>query len=343
MVISITITESANQVLPGIPSAITLSTNEPATIFYTLDGGIPDTFSPVYVSPIALSDTSLSVVLTIFATNGIDSSTIITQSYQASIDQLPTISGDRLPHSAVSNLNSSNMNSLFPFGTPAPLPDSNYLNPADAGTTIFNPKLPATPSGFDGDGNPAGFVNNPSDQTKFNQIYSTSDNEGQVFPGVGNLPAKVEIIGKQSAVEYVQTQSSTSDKLFNPKALVIYQDTTTEDPSNPVITNRPYFSLENQEIVKDGVLLMNSALDQPTTTGSFLKSYHNPRTNMITSYYYDNAVGRWIISSYPFQPNQANVGVLSGMVFRRPSESPGAINGNGFIFNWYPFLGRKLI
>src|ERR1700733_172706 len=100
MTISITITESSSQTMPGIPDTITLSTNVPATIFYTLDKRIPNTLSPVYLSPILMPQNLLTVVLNIFASNGIDSSTVITQIYNINSSEVITTAGDRLPRSA---------------------------------------------------------------------------------------------------------------------------------------------------------------------------------------------------------------------------------------------------
>lgn len=338
--ILITITESLDQTLPGIPNTIALATNEPSTIFYTLDGSIPNMYSPIYISHILMPQNLLTVNLNIFATNQIDSSAIITKQYNANKSEISTAAGDRLPHSAVTNLNNNSTgNSLFPFGTSSPEPNFNYLNPSNAGTTVYDQSKAATSSGFDENGNPAGFTNKPIDSFKFKQVYSTTNNKGEVFPGVGNLPTKTTIIGKQTPIEYTQEQSNFADKIFNPRALVIYQDSTTEDPTNPVHINRPYFSLENQEIVRDGNLLYNTALDAPSTTGSFVNRHYNARTNMMTNYYYDNSTCRWIISSSPYQPTIKATGELYQMVFSRPQAN----NGVGKVFQWIPFARRTLM
>jgi hypothetical protein len=261
-IINITITPSSNQVLPGIPATITLSANIPATIFYTLDGSIPNTFSPVYVAPILMPGGPLSIILSVVATNGMDSSAIIVQTYTANNAEISTAAGARLPHSATTNVNNaSTNNSLFPFGTSGPNPNFQYLNPSDAGTTVYNESQPATSAGFDGSGNPSGFTNQPLDYYEFQEVYSTLDWLNQETPGVGNLPAQTTVIESSFPVQYSQEQSSTSDKIFNPRAMVIYQDSTTEDPTNPVVINRPYMSLENPETVRDGNLLYNSTLD----------------------------------------------------------------------------------
>jgi hypothetical protein len=102
---------------------------------------------------------------------------------------------------------------------------------------------------------------------------------------------------------------------------------------------RMNYSTENTEITKDGVLLQNTALDSPTTTGSFLKSHYNERTNMITSYYFDSANNKWIISSSPYQPINKEPLNLSFMVFPRASEG----NGANRVFSWIPFKARRLL
>lgn len=329
-VISITISPSAKQTLPGIPDSISLSTNEPATIFFTLNGATPDVYSSIYLIPIVMPQNLLSVMLTIFATNGVDNSAIITQTYSTTPDQLPAFHpGAKVSHSATTNLNNtSTTNSLFPFGTDGQNPNYRYTGTQNAGITVYDPSKPATPAGFDGSGNPGAFVNNQtSSNIQFKQVYSTTNAEGEVSIGVGNLPAKTKIVGNPYAKEYVQEQSSTADKLFNPRAMVVYQDVSNEDPLTPVIINRGEFSLENPEIVRDGALLFNSSLDIPPTQGSFVRREFNPRTGNFTCYYRDNTVNRWIISTFPYQPTKQDVGALYQMVFPR---DPGV----GMVFKW---------
>jgi|ERR1700722_316745 len=338
-IINITITPSTTEVQPGIPATIMLSTNIPATIFYTLDGSSPTTFSPVYVAPILMPSGPLSIILSVNASDGTNNSATIVQTYTTNPDQLSTDAGARLPHSATTNVNNaSTNNSLFPFGTNSPNPNFQYLNPADAGYTVNNEALPSTPAGFDGEGNPAVFTNQPLSYYEFQEVYSTLNWLNEEEPGVGNLPGQTQVVASSFPVQYSPERSSTSDKIFNPRALVIYQDSTTEDPTNPVVINRPYMSLENPETVRDGNLLYNSTLDSPPTMGGFVNRWYNARTNMMTYYYYDNTVGRWIISTTPYSPTQ-NVGALQNVVFGRNSKE----GGGSKYFKWVPFLYRTLI
>jgi len=317
-VISITITPSLQTVLPDLPALITISTNIPAIIFYTLDGETPNTDSPVYVAPIVMPEL-LSVTLSVVATNGNNTSDVVVQTYTADASQIKTIVGDRLPHATVQNLdcNASN-NSLFPFGSNSPIPNVEYGNPGNAGTTVYNQSLPtAVSQGFDGAGNPAVFTNKPKEFYQFNEIYSTTNYEGEILPGTGNLPAPVQIIGSQYPQGYNQTSSSTADKLFDPRALVIYDDSTTADPTNPALIMRQNFSLQDNETYRDGALFYGAALDQTTTTAVFVNRAYNSRTNMVTNSYFDSTMNRWVFTSSPYQPTTPGLGNLSRMVFGR--------------------------
>lgn len=326
VVISISITESTEQIISGIPKTVILETNVPASIFYTLDGTDPTLFSPIYVGPITLPADVLSVVLKVFATNGMDSSPIIIETYTTNI-----LHDARLPHSATDAQAEPNLDGLYPFGTNPDQPIGIYLNPGDASVTVDNPDLPSTATGFDGAGNPTGFTNEPYNIENYNIVYSTVNKEGKTGPGIGNLPASVKITPPVPDPE----QSDQFTNTFDPRAFVIFQDFDKENPDDPAQINRMYFSLENSEKIRDGNDYFNSGLDAPTVTGSFLRSHYNPRDNTITYYYRDNIANRWIISKTPYKPTGTWDGNLSGIAL---SKQPGA----GFVFEWLPFTRRVL-
>jgi hypothetical protein len=324
-VISVTITESTEEVVDGIPKTISLSTNIPATIFYTLDGTTPDTTSSVYVTPITLP-TLPAPQLRIFATNGTDSSAIIEQDYG------PDISFARLPHAAVTGLDINSQNSLGLFGSNTQdTAEAVYQNSGQAGITVLAPDLETFPSGrYDADGNPAALTNESLQSYKI--IQSESNVNGETGYGIGTL---VPVNKLPERDNNVPEESNRAQKLFNPRALVVYQDASTEDTTAPPQLNREFFSLEVPEKEKDGALLYNNGPNTATTTASFLKSYYNPRDNTITYYYRDSSTNRWLVSKQPYQLRDPNVGNLSNMVFGRET-------GNGFIFRWIPFARRVL-
>jgi len=324
-VINLTITESAEQVIAGIPKSVTITSNIPSSIFYTLDGSTPTLFSNIYTGPVLLPINQLSVILSIMATNGVDSSPVIVDEYTTNI-----LGNTRLAHSATDSPAGSNIPGLYPFGTPPAQPIGNFLNPGDAGTNVNDPALPTQSTGFDGDGYPNAFTNKPYTSENYDIVYTTRNATGESI--VGNLPAQVKIENQPPAPE----ESTQFTNLFDPRAFVIFQDFSKEDPNGPIQINRQFFTLENPERARDGNAYYTSGLDAPPVSGSFLRSHYNPRDNTITYYYLDTWTNRWIISKTPYQPTGTFNGNLSNIA------TAGGGKGNKFTFEWLPFTRRIL-
>ena len=278
--------------------------------------------------PIQTPTNTGQITLNCFATNGTDTSPVITQIYGTD-----TVTDARLPHAAViQNIDPVN---LGPFGSAGDgFPTGIYANPGQAGLTVDAAGVTPTQSSglFDAAGNPEPGVDSfPNEFVEdFPAVYSETDDEGRVGPQIGTL-----VKSKVARTKAPPEQSSRADKIFNPRAMVIFQDSTTDDPSNPPMINREFFSLENPEHVRDGALLYNTALDTPTATGSYIRSHYNPRDNTLTYYFYDNSVNRWIISKSPYVQKDPNFGNLSQMAFGRQT-------GIGLIFQWRTFARRFL-
>jgi len=329
-VISISVTASSDQIVAGIPKSISIATNIPALIFYTLDGSVPTLFSTMYTSPILLPTNSLSIILNILASNGIDSSPIITECY---ITNIAENTNARLPHTGTTAAPGSAPQNLYPYGTNGNQPFANYTNPADAGITVDNPALPEIPNGFDANQNPAGFTNQPYDLTNYSIQYTTTNSEGETGPGIGTLPAKVKI----KPAEFIpETTQQTSLNMFDPRALVIYQDVASENPNDPPLINRMNYSLENIDIARDGAYLFSSGLDAPPVNGTFLRAHHNPRLGTITYYYLDTWSNRWIISTMPYQNSSFGALNLSQIA------SAGCAPGARYVYEWQEFTRRVL-
>ena len=323
-IISVTILESSDQAVAGIPRSVAISANVPSTIFYTLDGTDPTLSSEIYTSPIIFSTKELKIELRVLATNGIVFSPIITEIYQTNI-----LVDARLPHSSTTAQAGENLPGLYPFGTNPIQPNAQFLSPAEAGITVDNPALSQIPSGYDGNNNETGFTNSPYDLENYSIVYTDRNAQGQ--PTVGNLPANVKIQLPVAPPE----ESEQFSNLFDPRAFVIFQDYSKENPNDPPHINREFFSLEDPEKVRDGVGYFNSGLDSPPVMGSFLRSHFNPRDNTITYYYLDTHANKWIISKTPFNPNSNPTGNLSGMALSRNK-------GCGLIFEWQNFTRRVL-
>jgi len=327
VVISVSVTESVEQIVAGIPKTIAIATNVPAVIFYTLDGSTPTLFSTQYTGPVFLPTDSLSVTLKILASNGVDLSAIVTETYITNM-----VNNARLAHSGTTAQAQENIPDLYPFGNPPIQPNAQFTNPADAGITVDNPALSEISTGFDGAGNPTGFTNEPYDLTNYSIKYTTTDFQNKPYAGVGVFPENVTI-------ETPAPPSNTTDQnsnMFDPRAFVIFQDSTKENPNDPPNINRMHFSLENPERARDGNNFYTSGLDAPPVSGTFIRSHYNPRTNMMTYYYLDTLTNKWIISTSPYTPNQNSIGSMAGVA------TAGGGVGSKYVFEWMPFARRVL-
>lgn len=327
-VICITVITSEEQILAGIPRTVTITTNILSTIFYTLDGSVPSLFSTMYTGPITMPTDHLTIVLNILASNGTDSSPIVTEVYQTDM-----VDGNvRFSRNDTDVAPGANLQGLYPYGDNGLKVLNEFGNPANVGVTVDNPALPEIPSGFDGQGNPTGFTNHPYDIVNYNIVYSTQNAEGETGPGIGNLPGITTTLPPQPSIGPEQTDQFSNT--FDPRAFVIFQDSTKENPDDPPQINRMHFTLENNERARDGNAYFNSGLDAPPVSGTFLRSHYNPRTNMMTYYYIDTWTNRWIISTQPYNPNGPWTGNLSAVAV--------VGNGAGVVFQWLPFTRRVL-
>jgi hypothetical protein len=324
-VISISITESSEQIVAGIPKSLTLAVNIPSSIFYTLDGSTPTLFSTIYTGPIFIYNDSLSITFKAFATNGVDSSPIITETYVTNI-----LNNIRLPHSATDASPGDNMPDLYPFGTSPTQPNGQFLNPANAGVTVNNPALTSIGNAFDADGAASASTNQPYNLENYSIKYSTTNAIGQTGHGIGDLPATTEI---KAPIIPPETSQQFSN-LFDPRALVIFQDFDKEDPNDPSQINKQFFSLEDPETARDGAYFYASGMDAPTTSGSFLRAHYNPRDNTMTHYYFDSQCNKWIISKSPYKPT----GSFDGNMANIPRSNK---QGSQYIFEWS--AGRRRV
>lgn len=334
-VISIIITASAEQVVSGIPKNIAITTNVPATIFYTLDGTQPTLFSTMYVGPIFLPFNQFIIILNVMATNGTDFSPVVTETYQTDM-----VDGNvRLPHSGTTAHPGGLFPNAYPFGNPPFQPRQEFTNPATQGVTVYDPSLPATPTAFGADGYPTGYTNQPWNIENYQIPYSTTTAEGETGPGIGTIPATTYIPsdliagGAAGDPAYGPEQTQQFTTTFNPRALVIFQDFSKENPDDPAQINRAFFTLENLDRARDGVYYFNSGPDgAPPPSGSFVRAHYNPRTNEITHYYRDSWSNQWIISTAPYVPS----GPFDGNMAQMP------VAWGGKVFEWIPFQRRVL-
>ena len=326
VVISITITDAPVQKVAGIPITVGLSASIPSTIFYTLDGSTPNISSNIYIDPIAMPNVGY-VALKIFATDGVNTSSIITQEYGT--DTVP----NRQPRDKVDFTPAACTDKdLFPFGDSAPVPPVTYGNLG--GVDVDDPDVTGYSAGFDGTatGTSASETDAPYNLDNYDIEYSDRDRLGQYGKGIGTLPSTVSILVPPAPPE----KSDANSKLFNSRAMVIVQDGR-EPPEDPNVSmvNKQFFSLTNEEVAKDGAYYRTTGLEGSVPTGSLLKYHYNPREDIYTFYYRDSESNRWIISK---EPRQGTTGqALTQMAF------PSSGREGPKVFRWIPFKRSRLI
>lgn len=333
-VISISITESIEQIVSGIPVSVSVSTNIPSIIFYTLDGSTPTLFSNIYTSPISIPTDSPTVILSIFASDGTNNSPVIINTYQTNL-----LGQDaRFSHSGTNAPANSNQSTIdpSPFGSPPIGPNQQFLGPAEAGLTVYDPAKPAgLPTGYDVNGNPTGFTNNQDKgipTKKFPIIFSDSGEQGQQGYGIGTLP-RSSVISPTAPPE----QSDINSMTFDPRAFVIIQDLTKPvDPGLPPHINRMSFTLENVEKVRDGNQYFNVGPDAPPVSGGFVRREFNAANNTMKYYYLDTTQNKWIISTVPYTPAADQFNYAASTVFRKGPR------GSDKVFQWITFKANYL-
>lgn len=331
-VISLTITSSPIQRIAGIPLNISLETNIPATIFYTLDGTTPTASSTIAIGIIELPTDQISITLNTFATNGIDTSAVITRTFG------PNIIGVRQSRDKVYGLDLQplpNDNSAY-FGNPSPNPDVRYGNVG--GITVDEPGVPGYPVGYDGTATntPAAETDKPYNLENYEIKYSerTVDNPNP-SPEVGTLPAYVKIIVPPEPKNY----SDANSKLFDPRALVIIQDgrNPPEDQTTPMI-NRQFFSMNDRPNVGEkhnGIPFNTSAFEGNPITGTFLKPHYNSKDDTWIFPYHDRETNQWIFSIEPVQRTSRSQPMTQVLM-------PQRTDGERKVFRWIPFKRSRL-
>lgn len=323
-VISLTIIESIRQLVYGIPINVFVSANIPSTIFYTLDGSTPTTDSLITADGYITFPTGGAFYFKVFATNGIDTSAIISRHYG------PVETNLRKSHDQVLNAQEfQNEKDSYPYSDNGPKIPAVY-DGIGGPPMVHNPDLTGYFDGYDGTA--TGTAGDVTDQTidNYDLIYSTSNYLGERGNGIGTLPAKVTFKPTPDSPEI----DSSRNLLFNPRAKVIYQDS--RNPTDICMINRSDFALVNTETYRDGTQLDVPGADYVVTSGSFVSSHYNPVEKTLTYYYFDSLQLRWIISKEPFDARDNPAGDLSGGVF---SSS----RGSSKVYKWYPFTRRRLI
>jgi hypothetical protein len=325
-VISLTVIPSTLQRISGIPDTVSIVSNIPSMIFYTIDGTTPTLESNVYTTPITLPTDQPNANLQAFATDGTDTSSVLNIVYA------PNISNARLPRAVSTPINQPIYSTP---GVRGDTPKYTYSQPASFTIDAFN----VVDTYFDGYGaNPGIYpvisldAEPPSKTIK----HSESDAQGRRGPGIGTLP--------KTSVLYLPPppdQTNANLPTYNPKAMVIYHDGRDPDSNRHEIF-RPFFDTENWDNSMNGSKYGTTCSKEGDSlpTGTFMKSHYNPRDNTITFYYRDSRTNRWIISKEEFKASsqvssQRNMSNMTNYI------SPNS--GHGRVYRWMLYSRTGII
>lgn len=321
-IISITITESPIQKVYGIPISVSVETNVPATIFYTLDGTTPTVASDIVVGPISLPSDWGAVTLSLFATDGVDSSLVITQEYYSNI------LGMKKSHNVITNIPAQPIpddpNNYFGSGSYTP----NVVYGNVGGKIVDDPSLPEIPDGYDGTatGTPANYTNEEYNRQNYDIKYSDKT-ETQSWPEVGTLPANVTIAVPAPVKNFSDANSLT----FDPKALVIIQDgRNPPEDLNCQIINRQFFNLGDDEKIRNGSMYFTTADEGNSCTGTYLRPHFNSKENVWIFPYRDSESNRWIFSIEP-EDRPTSPRAMEQLIL------PATTLDDRKVFRWLPF------
>lgn len=277
MSIIITVVESTNQIISGIPEYLIVETNTPAIVFYTFDGTEPTLDSQF-----------------------LDSTKLVMPTDQGSLwVKLLAISG-------------ANYSDVFEheWGTVVPFVTKRFDN--SLGVNILPPGAVVVDSlAVTADGNPAKetsieFIDlemKGSDRDKYKKY---GDGKTSLYFVNFNLELLMTEPSYQGSVSSPNNQNLN----FDPKAGLIIIDGSTPEKmalQSVKIINRPY----NTMMTRSGEY--NEHLQsQPILTGNLVRYMTNPKTGKTVFYYFDSRECRWIHSIQQITPKQLNIGNVVG-------------------------------
>lgn len=278
--VSLTFTPSENEIVAGVPVSISITSDVPATIFYTTDSTTPTQDSLVYVEAVEVPTGLSSFTLAAFGVDGDGYvGDTLTQTFAADTTEL-----DR-----------------------ARLIDGEGVI-VDRFEDTAN-----TTTGYGADG-VAGSFTDLTDQFIFdNEIHSDrgapGDKPGTQIEVVIPSPEDTPNLYDDQFQEFSSTKYAAT---FNPYAKTITIDTRETNEVNPVL--RPFGSLENVYRENGGARIYSASSDACYISGGFVRRMYDRAAGTMTSYYFDHNEARWIKNTQQLPANiQATAGVYSAV------------------------------
>ena len=277
-VVILTFTASEEEISSGIPKQLTIDSNIPSTIHYTLDGNTPTLDSPIYVEPINFPTGVNSITISAF---GIDSEN--NQGYTLTQFFAP----DTTRITIARNIGIEGI----------------VIDRANYGQDIS--------TAYDIDGAPARFVDIDPEQLHILTSRGFKGIEAGTVVVI-NVPLPIDT---PSLLDDNFQEFSTPERaeLFNPYAKLILIDNRKQNDIQLML--RPYGSLNNIYREFGGKRLRSTTDDAAYVSGGFVRRFYDQRNGVMVSYYYDHNESRYIknIQQLPNSVPQIAFGGVSTM------------------------------
>jgi hypothetical protein len=296
-VIIITAEGLGSELVAGIPLLVSLSTNLPSTIYFTIDGSEPSASGAIYVQPIPMPTDAGSIRLRALAVSGSDRSTL---DVVYRVDTGMTAPPWRLPYDGAGVV-------VDAYGVPEVVFDGYGVDPHDS-SDVFTADYPVR--GAD----------EPLQDYEFR--YSTTGAAGQ---GLGTLiaigfPDPALMARKLGAVDPRTSSPNHDNVFFNPRSLFVtvdgrdgYQD------QSVFLRNRPWAGTLDPVKYLGGKQFLEEA---PYISGGLVRSFYNWDKGFMVTYYWDSNELRWIRSIQSLDSS------------RRPATGMRPGTGPPMVFKW---------
>lgn len=247
---------SEQEIISGVPQTLTIESNVPATIYYTLDGTDPTIASSIYIDAISMPENESSVIVSAFAANNDGEGPILTQTFATNATHL----------NRTRNVD----------------PEGIVVTRSWRDSTIVDR--------YDADNQPTYIEMEIEDleivkkEKGFNGIE-----EGTVIQV--NVPAPSETA---SFIDdnFVQFSTPEVGELFNPEARTIVIDNRKDNDIN--ITLRTYCILHNEYTEYGGRRIRETTDDANYVSGGYVRRFYSGKNNVMVSYYFDHNEGRYV-------------------------------------------------
>lgn len=272
-VVTLTFTGSAEEITSGIPRFMTITSNVPSTIYFTLDGSVPTLGSPIYVDTFEFSDGETSIALSAF---GVDYDgylgSVLTQVFSANQSQIDVTRNVGLEGIVVDR----------------------YDDPTDI------------PVGYAYDGTANAVSDIP--RIDLEQIHSARGRLGIAAGAQIEIGTPAPEDTAFPFDDEFQPFSNAAEDFFNPYAKTIIVDNREENAIR--ITSRPWGSLRTNSMHKNVWSRQElRGSDSTYISGGYIKHFYSPKHNTMVGYYFDQNTNRWVKS---IQELPSNIPAFTG-------------------------------